>query len=93
MYRNLEELKVNAARALALEAVAKGWTAGWMEGEDNGGNPFITLHMGKREGAYYTITWHTRDTGTYRLFSKMVRRVPGASWTDAPSLKAIRSAL
>lgn len=91
MYRNLEELKVSAARELALEAVAKGWTVGWMTGEDNGSNPFIVLHVGKREGAYYTLTWHTRGTGTYRLFSKTVRSAPGRPWASAPSLKAIRS--
>ena len=93
MHRNLEDLEIKAAQSLALEAVAKGWKAGWTRQEDNAGNPSITLHIGKRNGSYYTLTWHTRETGTYRLFSKMFRKEPQGPWLDAPSLKVIRAGL
>ena len=93
MRRDIENLSANAARVLADAANTTGWVTGWVEGKDNGDNPFFTLHIGKKGGAYYTLTWHTRGTGTYRLFSKLYRPEPGANWVDAASIKFITAAL
>ncbi|MBM0201791.1 hypothetical protein JNW90_00810 [Micromonospora sp. STR1s_5] len=40
----------------------------------------------------YEVTWHTRGTGTYRLFGRVLARVPGQPAPhDGPSIRAIRT--
>jgi hypothetical protein len=74
------------------------WALSWQA--DTSGNPFVSLHLGYLEDApaedpdmlaalrAYQIraTWHTRDTGTLRLFSLIVQQ-PRQDWRDR-SVKA-----
>ncbi|MGP3940475.1 hypothetical protein [Streptomyces sp. 6N106] len=78
-----------AAVELINVAALGGWTVGWRWGRDNGDNDFITVHVGDRDSReYFKYTWHSRGTGTLRLFSKMHRPAGKDVWTDGPSLKA-----
>lgn len=85
------------AAAVELLALAEriGWKTSAEHGVDSGGSPFVTIDVGARRGDeawHYRITWHTRGTGTYRLFSKLAR-THAHYWRDAPSLRAIRAAM
>lgn len=72
-------------------AAERGWRIGVGHGRDSGDSPFIQIQLGIKDPDWqYQLTWHTRDTGTYRLFSKIYRG-GGRWWTDAPSVKAIRA--
>lgn len=88
---DIAALPVKAARDLVSLAVAGGWRWVAAAGEDSGSKPFVTVIVGDvTTGEQYQITWHTRATGTYRLFSKIMSESKGRPWRDAPSLKAIR---
>lgn len=78
-----------AAVQLLNAAALAGWVTGWQWGEDDGGVPFVTVHVGDTDTReYFKYTWHARSTGTLRLFSKMHQRSAGRPWTDGPSVKA-----
>ena len=52
-----------------------GWSFVLQHGEDTWNSPFISIEAKKtRDGETIRITWHTRATGTYRLFSCMVNK-------------------
>jgi pterin-4a-carbinolamine dehydratase len=53
--------------------VDAGWNFMVNQGTDTGDHPFISIEArrGRRD---VRITWHTRATGTYRLFSCMVNK-------------------
>ena len=78
----------------ALQLVADLDNAGWsflvQREEDNGGSPFVTIKGAPSWDPYSEViaTWHTRSTGTYRLFSCMAGR--GARMRDV-SLKEARA--
>ena len=55
------------ARALAIAAIDAGWSVVFKRNVDSGNSPFVTVEA-VREDGYFNVTWHTRDTGTYRLF-------------------------
>ena len=57
----------DAAKTLVNEAMNAGWSVLFRPNVDTGGSPFVTVE-GVREGGYFCVTWHTRDSGTYRLF-------------------------
>lgn len=42
-------------------------------GMDSGDSPFVALTVKWDELYEVRLTWHTRDTGSYRLFSTLVR--------------------
>lgn len=50
-----------------------GWSFYVQHGSDTGDSPFLHVE-GKRGNEHVYITWHTRATGTYRLFSCMVNK-------------------
>jgi len=50
-----------------------GWSFVVNHGTDTGDSPFISIEA-RRGKVHIMITWHTRATGTYRLFSCMVNR-------------------
>jgi|ERR1700756_794769 len=84
-----------AAQELLQVAESAGWKSGVERGVDSGGSPFVTVAVGARSGErfwHYQITWHTRGTGTYRLFGKIVR-TDVHYWCDAPSLRTIRETI
>jgi hypothetical protein len=63
-----------AARELLLIAIDNGWSASLVHGNDTGANPFVTVTAQRIIAEPYrvVVTWHTRETGTYRLSSAMV---------------------
>jgi hypothetical protein len=80
-----------AATDLVVTAAEHGWRVAVGHGWDSGGSPFVTVQLGIADPIrQYQITWHTRGTGTYRLFSKIYRG-ERQWWADAPSVKAIRA--
>ena len=77
------------ANELIGVAALCGWRTGWVWDVDSAKNPFVKVSVGDPEtGETFTFTWHSRDTGTLRLFSKLHQGVRGAEWTVGPSLKA-----
>jgi hypothetical protein len=56
------------ARDLVNAAMEAGWSVAYKPGVDTGFSPFVTVEA-MREGGYFSVTWHTRATGTYRLFN------------------------
>jgi hypothetical protein len=78
-----------AAVGLLNTAALSGWTTGWQWAEDSGNSPFVTVHVADPDSReYFKYTWHSRGTGTLRLFSKIRQAHAGAPWTDGPSVKA-----
>jgi hypothetical protein len=49
-------------------AIEHGCAVSWVPNVDTGGSPFVTIQVA-REDLRLEACWHTRDTGTYRLFS------------------------
>ena len=60
-----------AARNFAVDAIDAGWSVLLRHGIDTGDNPFVNVEA-RRGHDHIVVTWHTRATGTYRLFSCMV---------------------
>jgi hypothetical protein len=58
---------------LVVALTAGGWSFMVNHGKDTGSSPFISTEA-RRDNDHVMITWHTRATGTYRLFSCMVNR-------------------
>lgn len=50
-----------------------GWSFVVQRGVDTGNNPYISTEA-RRDKDTLMITWHTRGTGTYRLFTCMVNK-------------------
>lgn len=57
-----------AARALLTAAIDAGRSVAWAPGRDSGADPYVTVKV-IVDGEPVVVTWHTRDTGTYRLSS------------------------
>jgi len=86
----VEDLPAKGARDLVTVVIANGWEWAAARDVDSGGNPFVEVLLGRADtGEQYKVTWHTRGTGTYRLFSKIWVKEKGRPWADAPSLRAI----
>lgn len=65
------------------------WSVGWTWDSDLNGSPFVKVQVGDAETReIFSFTWHSRGTGTLRLFSKLHQKTAGAPWTDGPSVKA-----
>lgn len=58
----------SAARELLTTALDNGWSAQLARFSDTGGSPYIVVKAVRGEDECVEVTWHTRDTGTYRLF-------------------------
>jgi hypothetical protein len=58
---------------LVSALLAGGWSFVVNHGKDTGESPFISVEA-RRGRQDIRITWHTRATGTYRLFSCMVQK-------------------
>ena len=60
---------------LVSALLANGWSFVLQHGKDTGDSPFISIEAKKhKDGKTIRTTWHTRQTGTYRLFSCMVNK-------------------
>lgn len=63
-------------------------------GEDIGGHPFtsveVVCHPADARPARVNATWHTRDSGTYRLFS-LIASYPSSTvqWNDLTLTRAL----
>jgi len=60
-------------RELIITLMDGGWSFLVQHGKDTGEHPFISIEAA-RDGQKLMVTWHTRATGTYRLFSCMVNK-------------------
>lgn len=84
------DLPKAAVGLLNTAALAK-WSTGWQWNADNGDNPYVTVHVANPDTReYFKYTWHSRGTGTLRLFSKIHQAQAGAPWKDGPSVQAAR---
>lgn len=80
-----------AARELLLLAIDNGWSAGLKHQTDSAQNPYVTVTAVRPEQPKRVeVTWHTRKTGTYRLFTCLVGA--GVSAHDT-TLQGARQAL
>jgi len=50
-----------------------GWSFVLNHGKDTGEHPYIAIEGG-RGNEHVMVTWHTRATGTYRLFTCMFNK-------------------
>lgn len=50
-----------------------GWSFMVNHGTDTGNSPYVSVEA-RRGGDSLMITWHTRETGSYRLFTCMVNK-------------------
>jgi hypothetical protein len=64
------------ARELIDACLDNGWSILVQHGIDTGSSPYISVEAAKPTNRKIKVTWHTRNTGTYRLFSCMTGR-PG----------------
>lgn len=79
-----------AARDLMLSCVDAGWDTLITQRVDTGGSPYVNVTARSEDpDGHIDATWHTRATGTYRLFHCLVGRSRG-SVRDAP-LKAAKA--
>lgn len=79
-----------ASREFLTLALDHEWSASYVHGEDTGGNPYINVNAARGdEGEAVRITWHTRQTSTYRLFSVLTRGTVGG-WRDG-TLKSAKA--
>lgn len=80
------------ARALLDAAIDHGWAVAWQPGFDTSGAPFITVRAAHfnpdAPDTEIRVTWHTRDTGTYRLFSAIAREPGHRGWHDITLTRA-----
>lgn len=57
------------------ELLSYGWSFVVQHGKDTGEHPFISVEAQKaKDGDAIRIAWHTRATGTYRLFSCCINK-------------------
>lgn len=70
-----------ASREFLTLALDHGWSASYVHDEDTAGNPHITVTARGDKGEAVRVTWHTRKTGTYRLFNVLTRG-PVGGWRD-----------
>jgi hypothetical protein len=50
-----------------------GWSFVVQHNKDTGDHPYIGIEA-RRDTQHVMITWHTRATGTYRIFTCMVNK-------------------
>jgi len=60
-------------RELIITLMDGGWSFVVNHGKDTGDSPFISIEA-RRGTDHLMATWHTRATGTYRLFTCMINR-------------------
>ncbi|KPC89925.1 hypothetical protein ADL27_38590 [Streptomyces sp. NRRL F-6602] len=78
-----------AAVDLLNTAALSRWVTGWRWEADSDNSPFVSIHIADKEtGEYFRYVWHSRDTGTLRLFSKLHQESRGRQWEEGPSVKA-----
>ena len=80
------EVSETNAREFLDFAIDHGASVMWQRSEDTGGNPYVTITV-LINGWKLEATWHTRETGTYRLFS-LIARGPNRGWHDVTLAKA-----
>lgn len=92
-----EKVADRAARELVLDCMKYGWSVAYHRGKDSARNPFVrvegsrNVHDSDDANQYFSVTWHTRATGTYRLFGHPVygRFKWSAKPTNLATLRAI----
>lgn len=62
-------------REFIIELMDAGWSFVVQHGKDTGDSPYISIEAKRsKESDTIRATWHTRATGTYRLFTCMVNK-------------------
>lgn len=61
------------ARDFLSFAIDHGWAASFVPRVDNSGAPYVTVTAAHSPDTEIRASWHTRDTGTYRLMSCITR--------------------
>lgn len=74
--REVVDTALNAGRSLLVS-----------HGADTAGSPFVLATV-KWDRYEIRLTWHTRDTGSYRLFSA-IAAIPGRNWHDITAARAV----
>lgn len=70
-------MKPTAAAQFAAHAIEHGWAVQAVPGTDTGDSPFVTV-LAIRDTERLELTWHTRNTGTYRLMHATTGKNQGA---------------
>mgnify|MGYP001384053506 FL=1 len=80
----------DGVRRLVAAAMDAPVATGFMvtHGRDSGGAPFVVFRAVQGDDREVRMVWHTRDAGTYRLFSGLAR-TPGRSWRPVTLRDAI----
>jgi hypothetical protein len=61
------------ARELIDACLDSGWSILVQHGKDTGDSPFVSIEAAEsRDGRKVRATWHTRGSGTYRMFSCVI---------------------
>lgn len=81
--------EAKAARDLLNLAIDHNCAVAWKPGTDTGGSPYITVEVRKGEELALSLTWHTRETGTYRLFSALRGRGNQAKTTSLANARRL----
>lgn len=82
------ELPKAAARLIGTAKIT-GWESGHAWDVDTGGSPFVKVQVRDPEtGETFSFTWHSRNTGTLRLFFSLHQKVAGYAWAKGPAVKA-----
>lgn len=78
-------------RDLVTDLESACWRVQVGSGVDTGDNPWLTVEAVDPTAPINSVrvTWHTRGTGTYRLFTCIFRR-PYRGWADS-SLRQVRA--
>lgn len=81
-----------ASRDLLDLALDHGWSASYQRLQDTGSDPYVTV-TARRGECEVVVTWHTRNTGTYRLSSCMTATNRGERNHRDSSLRMARELL
>lgn len=60
-------------KTLVDQLMENDWSFALSHGADTGGADYVTIHAA-RDNHELWATWHTRGTGTYRLFSCLLNK-------------------
>lgn len=78
-----------AARDLLNLAIDNGWATAWKPNIASGGASYVSVEGVRGTDDVFAATWHTHDTGTYRLFTCTTGRNLGARDTTLTKLRAL----
>lgn len=89
----IQELPTAAAKIIQT-AGQQGWISRTTFDVDGGGNTYVVVNVARnRPTWHFRLSWHTRDTGSFRLVSRLMCHVPvdgvGTGWHGNPSVRYV----